>query len=335
MDLQILRTVPSMRQFRSTLPGPVSLIPTMGMLHSGHMSLVKLAAHQTSSIIVSIYANPAQLRTSEDHTAYPSTLEEDVALLQDLGQELLNEGLGRLCGIFVPTNEAMYPYPQYTDIANGVGCFVTIAPLAALLEGADQPTHFIGVATVCLKLFNVVQPHKAYFGEKDYQQALLIRRLVDDLLLDIDVVVGDTIREEDGLPISSRNVYLGKRRRRVAVVLHRALSAAEDLYRKGTSTKQDLISASVSVAEEEQRLQENMKICDRVRFEVVYFQIFHHETMKELEKVDPVIGAVLSGAIRMMPLESIAVGEPLGWREDTDVIRLIDNVRLGPIGHQY
>ena len=334
MNLPILRTVSSMRQHRSTLPSPVSLVPTMGMLHAGHISLVRLAARQTPSVIVSIYVNPTQLRAGEDQKSYPSTLSEDVAALQNIGKKLEDEGLGKLYGVFAPTDHEMYPYPQSTDIVSGIGTFVNVAPLARILEGADQPMHFVGVATVCLKLFNAIKPDKAYFGEKDCQQALLIQRLVRDLLLDIDVVVGRTIREEDGLALSSRNVYLGRRRRKVASILYRALSAAENIYRKGNTSRADLISACIVTANACQQTQGQKELCDQANIEVIYFHLSHPESMEDLEDVDPQVGAIVSGAVWMLPLQATSGGETLGWRKDSDKVRLIDNIRLYPASHQ-
>lgn len=302
----------------------------MGMLHLGHTSLVRLAAEQTQSIIVSIYINPTQFATAEARSSYAATLEADVAALEHLDDELRQKGLGRIEGVFAPTDEEMYPYLESTDIPNGLGAFVTISPLTGRLEGADQPAHFNGVATVCLKLFNAVKPHKAYFGEKDFQQTLVVRRLVRDFLLDVEVVVGKTMRDEDGLALSSRNMYLGSRRRKVATVLSRALCAAATRYQDGETTRKEILACALTLARKEQSLQEQMDECDRVRFEIVYLELSDLDSVEEVEEVDPMKGALLSGAVRMLPLEAATEKEDVGWRNGTDCIRLIDSIVLNP-----
>ena len=328
--LRILHTVASMRHFRSTLRGAVSLVPTMGMLHSGHMSLVRLAASQTHSIIVSIYVNPTQLATAEERDAYPTVLGADIAALERVDDELRQKGQGRIKGVFAPTDAEMYPHLNATDVANGLGSYVTISPLAGRLEGADQPAHFLGVATVCLKLFNAVKPDKAYFGEKDFQQTVVVRRLVEDFLVDVEVLVGGTVREEDGLAVSSRNVFLGSRRRKVATVLWRALSAAAKAYHDGELRREDILARCVSEARTEQITQEQMEECDRARFEIVYFGLSDPESLEDIEDVNPRKGALLSGAIRMLPLEATPRVENPGLCNGTDRIRLIDNILLKP-----
>lgn len=302
----------------------------MGMLHSGHMSLIRLAAEQTDSIVISIYANPTQLATAEERASYPATLEADVAALERLDDELRRDGAARIKAVFAPTDEEMYPYLDSTDVASGLGAFVTISPLAGRLEGADQPAHFNGVATVCLKLFNAVKPHKAYFGEKDFQQTVVIRRLVQDFLVDTDVVVGETVREDDGLALSSRNAYLGSRRRKVATVLWRALCAAAKIYQDGETRRGEILACSLTEAKREQSLQEQMNGCDRARFEILYLELSDLDSMEDVERVNPRKGALLSGAIRMLPLEAATGAENSGLRNGADWIRLIDSIVLRP-----
>ena len=330
-SLQILYTVSSMRLLRATLPGLVSLVPTMGMLHEGHKSLIRLAAQQTQCVIVSIYVNLAQLADATEKASYPAQLDSDVAALQHLDEELAEHGRGRIKGVFAPTDEEMYPYKGSTDIANGLGTFITISPLARRLEGADQPTHFVGVATICMKLFNAVRPHNAYFGEKDFQQTLLIKRLVKDMLLDVQIIVGKTVREQDSLAMSSRNVALGCRRRKVATVLWKALSYAATAYRDGEIRREKILALCFSEAREEQRKQEQMTKVERVRFEIIYFALSDLETVDELEEVDPRQGALLSGAIRMLPLEVESPSEGSNECIRMDPVRLIDSVVLEPI----
>lgn len=204
-----------MRAWRAACAGAVGLVPTMGFLHDGHVSLVERARRENAHVAVSLFVNPTQFGPGEDLAAYPRDLERDRALLAAAGCDLL----------FVPTPAAMYP--------PGAATSVDVGPVAAPLEGERRPGHFRGVATVVLKLLNIVQPHRAYFGEKDAQQLAVIRRLVRDLDVPVEVVGCPTVREADGLAKSSRNTYLDADDRRAAPVLYRALSAARDAWHRG------------------------------------------------------------------------------------------------------
>lgn len=186
----------------------VVLVPTMGALHDGHLQLVRAAkARGNTVVIVSIFVNPLQFGAGEDLDAYPRTFDADLALLRPLGVEL----------VFAPTAAAMYPNGQRTTVHPG--------PAGAILEGAARPTHFAGMLTVVLKLLNIAAPHAAYFGEKDYQQLVLIKQMVDDLDLHVDIVGVPTVREADGLAMSSRNRYLSDDQRELATTLSAALLA--------------------------------------------------------------------------------------------------------------
>ena len=317
-----------MRAFRSTLPKPVALVPTMGMLHRGHMALARLAAQRALSVIVSIYVNPTQLAPGEQQ-AYPSTLDQDLGMLQCLNEELRQKGPGhgRIAAVFAPTDEEMYP--QSTDLQGGRCSHVVVSPvLARRLEGNGQPGHFVGVATVCLKLFNVVMPQVAVFGEKDYQQTMVVRRLAEDFLLDVEVVMAETVREADGLAVSSRNVYLGSRRREVAIVLWRALRAGAAVYQSGHRQETEILGACAEETSKEQERQNRMKDSDRVQFEVLYFQLSDRRTLDDLEAVDDTEGALLSGAIEMLPLDTQTESEDAGSGNSKKSIRLIDSVFL-------
>jgi len=183
----------------------VGLVPTMGALHEGHLSLVRAARHECDVVAMSIFVNPLQFGAGEDLEAYPRDLDRDLVLARDEGVDV----------VFVPSVDEMYPSPPETS--------VVVPGLAATMEGASRPTHFAGVATVVAKLLNVAGPCRAYFGEKDYQQLVVVRRMTADLSFPVEVVGCPIVREADGLARSSRNVYLTPEERAAAPVLHRAL----------------------------------------------------------------------------------------------------------------
>ncbi len=200
---------------RAVLAGTVGLVPTMGYLHEGHLSLIRLAKVECESVIVSIFVNPTQFGANEDLSKYPRDLQRDLSLIEPLGVDV----------VWAPTPETMYP--------TGYQTWVEVDAITHPLEGSIRPNHFKGVTTVVAKLFNTVQPHKAYFGQKDAQQAAVIRQMTRDLNFPVDVTVCPTVREADGLAMSSRNKYLEGDERNGATVLFRALSAAKELYEGG------------------------------------------------------------------------------------------------------
>jgi len=210
-----ITTLDDLREARRWLPGPVGLVPTMGFLHAGHLSLVRAARAACASVVVSIFVNPSQFGPKEDLSTYPRDLPRDLDLLQAAGVDL----------VWTPTPEVMYP-PGYQS-------WITVEQVAAPLEGAMRPGHFRGVATVVAKLFNAVQPDRAYFGQKDAQQAAVIRRMALDLNFPLEIVICPIQREPDGLAMSSRNVYLNPEERIAARVLSRALQAAGVAYGDG------------------------------------------------------------------------------------------------------
>ncbi|KAK1831846.1 hypothetical protein QBC39DRAFT_350298 [Podospora conica] len=333
-SIRVLRTASALRRWRRphTLDQrTVALVPTMGALHEGHLSLIRAAARDNHEVVVSIYVNPAQFGLTEDLASYPVTWASDTATLAALDRELAEDGsnLGRVSAVFAPTTEEMYPSGFPGQAVDSKGSFVNITPVGEVLEGASRPTFFRGVATVCMKLFNVVQPERVYFGQKDVQQTVVIRSLVRDFLMPIEVVIGPTTRAEDGLALSSRNVYLGERRRRVATVLHRALTAAEAAYQGGGRDRETVLGAARRVAEEVLAEQMALAPGKRVKFEVDYLALSDPMTMEELEVVDPAKGGILSGAIRMLPVEEPQEGEDLG-HSGGPLVRLIDNIILPP-----
>jgi pantoate--beta-alanine ligase len=213
--MKIVTTLSELRAARRVFPGLVGFVPTMGFLHGGHISLVQRARAECASVVVSIFVNPTQFSPTEDLEKYPHDLPRDLALLEAAGTDL----------VWTPTPEVMYPA--------GFQTWVTVDELTRPLEGEIRPAHFRGVTTVVAKLFNAVGPDRAYFGQKDAQQAAVIRQMVKDLNFSIDIVVCPIVREADGLAMSSRNVYLNPEERRAATVLFRALEAAKSAYNKG------------------------------------------------------------------------------------------------------
>jgi pantoate--beta-alanine ligase len=200
----------------------IGFVPTMGYLHAGHMELVARAKAESDFVVASIFVNPLQFGRSEDLGKYPRDLERDAAMLRQAGVSML----------FAPTVEDMYPQPMMTVI--------DVPEMGGELEGAVRPGHFAGVATVVAKLFNIVQPHSAYFGEKDYQQAVIVKRMVDDLAIPVRIVAVPTVRDADGLALSSRNVYLSEAERRAAVIVPRTLAEAERLVTEGLTDPKEL-----------------------------------------------------------------------------------------------
>ncbi|KAL2152967.1 hypothetical protein VTH82DRAFT_4122 [Thermothelomyces myriococcoides] len=332
-SIRVLRTVSAVRRWRRPHlldQRSVALVPTMGALHEGHLSLIRAAARENHHVIVSVYVNPAQFGVREDLDSYPVTWDADAEALVRLDRELADDGnnLGRISAVFAPTTAEMYPGGFPGQEVDSKGSFVIITPVGELLEGRSRPTFFRGVATVCMKLFNIVQPERAYFGQKDVQQTVVIRRLVRDFMLPIDVVVCPTARDEaDGLALSSRNVYLGPRRRAVAPVLYNALRAAEDAYKGGARDRSTVLGAAENLVARVLAEQTALPPEKRVRFEVDYLSLADPDTMEELEVVDPARGGILSGAIKMLPVEAPADGEDLGHSGGPPV-RLIDNIIL-------
>ena len=204
-----------LRQALNVLPRPIGLVPTMGSLHEGHLSLVRAGRLECASLVVSIFVNPTQFGSTEDFSDYPHDLKRDQSILEKEAVEVL----------WAPTRELMYP-PGYQT-------WVNVQEITQPLEGHFRPGHFQGVATIVTKLFNAVQPQKAYFGQKDIQQAMVIRRMTTDLDYPVEIVFCPTVREADGLAISSRNLYLRPEERQAATVLHRALSRTSRAFEKG------------------------------------------------------------------------------------------------------
>ncbi len=216
--MQIIRTIEELRQALAPARRQgktIGFVPTMGYLHKGHLELVRCAHEENDVTVVSIFVNPLQFGANEDLDKYPRDLERDANLLHGAQVDYL----------FAPAVSDMYPRPMQT--------VVDVPTLGNQLEGEARPGHFAGVATVVSKLFNIVGPDAAYFGEKDFQQLVIIRRMVDDMAIPVRIVGVETVREDDGLACSSRNVYLTPEQRRAAIIVPQALDEAERLYRSG------------------------------------------------------------------------------------------------------
>jgi pantoate--beta-alanine ligase len=212
--MKVIEKIAEMRQARQKLTGSVGFVPTMGYLHEGHISLVRKAREENPTVVVSIFVNPTQFGPKEDFKTYPRDINRDLVMLESLTDI-----------VFMPSDKEMYPEKYDT--------WVEVKGITDYLEGSVRPGHFRGVSTVVAKLFNIVDPTKSYFGQKDAQQVAVIRKMVIDLNMNTEVVACPTVREVDGLAMSSRNTYLNKEQRQAATVLYRALTAAQELYAEG------------------------------------------------------------------------------------------------------
>ncbi|TFU25700.1 pantoate--beta-alanine ligase [Thermus tengchongensis] len=276
-----MNVVGTVAELRAALPREgVGFVPTMGYLHRGHLALVERARKENPFVVVSIFVNPLQFGPGEDYHRYPRDLERDQALLEEAGVDLL----------FAPSVEEMYPRGFSTRVS-------VEGPLTALWEGEVRPGHFQGVATVVARLFLLVRPERAYFGEKDYQQLLVIRKMVRDMGFPLEVVGVPTVREEDGLALSSRNVYLSPETRGKANLLYRALSAMREVAQAGGSVAEALRAGEGVLAEVPE-------------FRKDYLALVHPETLLPLS--DWVPGA-----------RGIAAGR-------FPEVRLIDNLEVYP-----
>jgi pantoate--beta-alanine ligase len=215
-------TLTELQAARRSFSGTVGLVPTMGYLHEGHLSLIRRARQECDHVAVSIFVNPTQFGPKEDLSRYPKNLDRDLSLIEPLGADL----------VWMPTAEIMYP--------KGYQTWVEVETVTRPLEGSSRPGHFRGVTTIVAKLFNGVQPHKAYFGQKDAQQAAVILQMTRDLNFPIEIVVCPIVREPDGLAMSSRNVYLDPEERKAATVLYRSLNAAKNVYENGERDAEEL-----------------------------------------------------------------------------------------------
>ncbi len=263
--MKVVTGIPDVRRERAALQGSLGLVPTMGALHEGHLSLVRRAREECDAVGVSIFVNPAQFAAGEDLNRYPRDLDGDLRALEPLGVGL----------VWIPSPEIMYP-PVFQT-------WVTVEEVSKRLEGERRPGHFRGVATVVAKLFSVFTPDRGYFGQKDAQQTVVIRRMVLDLGLPVEIVVCPTVRAQDGLALSSRNRYLSPEEREAATVLFRALSEARAAYLCGQGDAGALCTIVKSALDREPLAR------------VDYISVADPETLAELEQVND--GALASLAV--------------------------------------
>lgn len=263
---------------------PLGLVPTMGALHDGHLSLTRRARADSATMAVSIFVNPTQFGAGEDFNSYPRSFERDLDLLAEQGTDL----------VFAPPPEEVYP--------DGFDTWIEPGSVTEGQEGEARPGHFKGVATVVAKLFSIVRADRAYFGQKDGQQVAVIRRMAQDLNLGVEVVTMPTIREADGLALSSRNAYLTTDQRQAAPVIYRALCAAQEFWRGGEQDAGRLRAAAMAVLQAEPMLEL-----------VDYVSVVDADSMAPVERADT------SGGRRVMVAVAAKLGQP----------RLIDNIILG------
>jgi len=275
----VIETIPDMIYLRLNLKEPVGFVPTMGYLHEGHMSLVRKARAENKSVVVSIYVNPTQFGPKEDLSKYPRNLDRDLAMLEKECTDV----------VFFPSDKEMYPV--------GYDTWVTVDNLTKPLEGDSRPTHFRGVTTIVTKFFNIVRPTNAYFGQKDAQQALVIKKMAADLNMNLKVVVCPTVREMDGLAMSSRNVYLNPEQRKAAPILNKSLLLAKDMFAIGERNAAVILEQMTVLIQKEPLAK------------IEYISISDTETLAELKTINK--SALVSMAVRF------------------GNTRLIDNVILG------
>jgi pantoate--beta-alanine ligase len=281
--LNVIRSLDELRQARALANEPVGLVPTMGYLHEGHLSLVRRARQECQTVAVSIFVNPAQFGPAEDLGAYPVDLDRDRALLEAENVDL----------IWIPTAEQVYPARFQT--------WVEVEALTKVLEGAHRPGHFRGVATVVAKLFNAFQPQRAYFGQKDAQQLAVIRQLVRDLNFPLEVVACPTVREEDGLAKSSRNSYLGTEERAAAPILFRALTSAREAFRSGYREASALRAVMREV------------LADETLVEVQYISVSDVATLEEREgEIDQALLSIAVTIGKTRLIDNLVIGKGEG-----------------------
>lgn len=286
--MQVVDSIEALRTTRRGLKGMVGVVLTMGALHEGHLKLAQMARTENDAVIATIFVNPTQFGANEDLSKYPRDLPHDLALLEQAGVDV----------VFTPTPDMVYP--------KGFQTWVDVTTISQGLEGEHRPGHFKGVATVVAKLFNLTQPDKTYFGQKDAQQVAVIKRMARDLNFPLEIVVCPTVRESDGLAMSSRNAYLSVEQRSVAGVLHQALQAAAEIYGAGERNPERLRQAMLRTLRNEPLA------------EPEYVSAADATTLEELQaiSIDPILlsMAVRVGSTRL--IDNMLLPEALNNRED-------------------
>ena len=265
--MKVIEKINDMRRLRQRLNEPVGLVPTMGDLHEGHLALVRQAKAENPSVVVSIFVNPTQFGLQEDYEKYPRDHVLDLSILRKEKTDI----------VFMPSVTEMYPAP--------FNSWVEMGKITERLEGTSRPGHFRGVTTVVAKLFNIIQPTRAYFGQKDAQQAIVIKKMVADLDMNLEIVTVPTVRESDGLAMSSRNIYLNSEQRQAAVVIYQALSLAQELWSQGEKDTERIRQEIIALIKKQPLAN------------IDYVSIADNETLDELDTIKP--PALISLAINI------------------------------------
>ncbi|GES74067.1 pantoate-beta-alanine ligase [Rhizophagus clarus] len=288
-SIKTIETIPSFRSWRRQFmkqDKQVAFVPTMGSLHEGHLKLVKLASEHCPIVVVSIFVNPAQFAPNEDLDKYPRTLSHDLELLRSLNC---------VDTVFLPKVKDIYPSGIPLEIEKQKGTFVEVKGKSHQLEGTTRPSFFRGVSTVVAKLFNIVQPDHVFFGQKDAQQCIVIRSLISDLHFPIEMHVGPTKREHDGLAMSSRNQYLTPEMRNYAITLYNALTTIKDELDKGKRNREILLSKGYEIVEEATQKVKEKNLGFELKLD--YLSIADPTTLDELQEIEEGKGAIISGAL--------------------------------------
>ena len=266
-SMKVIEKIDEMRRLRLELTEPVGFVPTMGYLHEGHLALVRWARTENPSLVISIFVNPTQFGPQEDFDKYPRDPERDLALLEKERVDI----------VFMPSVNEMYP-PRFNS-------WVEVGKVTERLEGASRPGHFRGVTTVVAKLFNIIQPTRAYFGQKDAQQVVVIKKMVAELNMNLEIVTVPTMRERDGLAMSSRNTYLNPEERKAATVLYQAISLAQKFWLQGETNAQAIRQQMLTLIQKQPLAA------------IDYVSITDTKTLDELDTVNPT--ALVSMAVRI------------------------------------
>jgi pantoate--beta-alanine ligase len=306
--MNILRTIAKTTAARNAMRGAVGLVPTMGYLHEGHLSLVRRAHADNDHVIVTIFVNPTQFAPNEDLDRYPRDEQRDLALLEEV--LATKHSAPSTHAVFIPTADEIYP-PGFDDWVEVTG------PIAERLEGAHRPGHFRGVTTVCARLFRITRPDRAYFGQKDAQQLRVIRRMVEEQHIPVDIIPMPIVREPDGLAMSSRNVYLSPEERTLALRLSQSLRLAERLVMQDGTTDASVLRTMIRDTVGAQGLAP-------LRIELDYVSVADEQTLEELDTIDRPALILLAARIGATRLIDNTIVVPKGLPVPLDLQALIE-----------